>query len=290
MVEVNGTCNAGCAFCELGRRPSLDNDRLNALRDQLRGDRERGAHRLRISGGEPLLERALPKLVEDARSLGYETVLVETNAMVASLGDTAHRLSDAGVTDVLWAVGSSTAEVNDAMFGLNGAHQASLRGAKALVKRGIAVTARTPITTQNIDELSQLPRWLLDEVGQLQGWWLRPLIYGPRSEYDPKLVPDLEAMRAAIQGAARAARKVGLKLSIDDETGLPLCLFRGVNDAIAGLRRHPHRDRSQTHLKREACTGCAASSDCPGQPHQYAAIHGPFEVVPFKKPPTTQMT
>jgi len=77
----------------------------------------------------------------------------------------------------------------------------------------------------------------------------------------------------------------GLSLEIDDEVGLPLCMVREASDALAGLRRHPHRDRRDSHFKTEACEGCAASSDCPGQPRAYADLYGPYKVRPFKKPP-----
>ena len=285
MVEVNGRCNLGCAFCELKDRPALDGPRLDALLAQLTSDREAGATRLRIGGGEPTLESNLTTLISGARDLGYETIILETNGTVASLAKVAPGLADAGVTDVLWAIPSFKPERMDALTGLAGSHSAALAGARALADAGVRIIARTPLTADALIELPELASWLQAEVPGLCGWWLRPLKRSPRSNFDTGQMPTLEAMGEGIVAAAKRARSLGLPLEIDDEVGLPLCLVRKASDALAGLRRHPHRDRRESHFKSEACAGCAASSDCPGQPKVYEAIHGPFEVTPFQRAP-----
>ena len=285
MVEVNGRCNLGCAFCELKDRPALDGPRLEALLAQLKSDREAGATRLRIGGGEPTLESNLTSLNSAARDLGYEAIILETNGTVASLAKVAPGLADAGVTDVLWAMPSAQPDRMDALTGLVGSHSAALAGARALADAGVRIIARTPLTAAALIELPELASWLQAEVPGLCGWWLRPLKRSPRSNFDPAQMPTLEAMSEGIVAAAKRARSLGLPLEIDDEVGLPLCLVRKASDALAGLRRHPHRDRRESHFKSEACTGCAASSDCPGQPKVYEAIHGPFEVSPFQRAP-----
>jgi molybdenum cofactor biosynthesis enzyme MoaA len=285
MVEVNGRCNLGCAFCELKDRPALDGPRLEALVEQLRGDREAGAHRLRIGGGEPTLEANLPALVSAARDLGYETIILETNGTVASLAKVAPDLANAGVTDVLWALPSADPGRMDALTGLPGSHAAALAGARALAGAGVRIIARTPLSTTALAELTEIAEWLHAEVPGLCGWWLRPLKRSPRSNFDVGHMPSLEDMSQGIVAAAKKARTLGLPLEIDDELGLPLCLLREASDALAGLRRHPHRDRRDSHFKSDPCSGCAASSDCPGQPKSYDALHGPWEVTPFRRAP-----
>ena len=285
MVEVNGRCNVGCAFCELKDRPELDDSRLAALLAQLRADRDAGAHRLRIGGGEPTLEPRLTELVAGARDLGYETVLLETNGTVASLAEVAPRLATAGVTDVLWAIPSADPAVTDAITGLPGSHVAALAGIKALSAAGVRVIARTPLVASALPGLPAMPAWLQAEVPGLVGWWLRPLRRSPRSTFDATLIPPLAELGPALVAAARTARQLGLPLEVDDEVGLPLCLVRQASDALAGLRRHPHRDRRESHFKTEPCQGCAASSDCPGQPNVYRDLHGAWEVAPFQRAP-----
>ena len=285
MVEVNGRCNAGCRFCELSKRPPLDEARLEELKARLRADREAGAHRLRLSGGEPMLERNLTPLVAFASELGYETILLETNGSVASLGDYAARLVQAGVTDVLWAVNAPHAARNEEAFRMPGAHESSIAGARALMAAGARLIARTPMTAASLEWLADMPAWLRQELPDVAEWWLRPLVRDEGAQFSAALLPPLAEMAEVMGRVARRARLVSLPLQVDDEGGLPLCAFKGVSDALGGLRRHPHRDRRATHTKADACSGCAASSDCPGQPLSYAAEHGPFEVKPFSRVP-----
>ena len=285
MVEVNGRCNLGCAFCELKDRPALSGERLEALIAQLERDREAGAHRLRIGGGEPTLEPELVTLVRAAKEMGYEEILLETNGTVASLSQVAENLADAGVTDVLWAIPARAPEESDRITGLKGSHEAALKGAKALADAGVRVIARTPLSRGALRDLPEMASWLAEEVPGVCGWWLRPLKRSPRSGFSPDEMPRMEELGEAIVKAAKASRLAGLSLEVDDEVGLPLCLVREASDALSGLRRHPHRDRRETHFKSAACEGCAVSSDCPGQPKAYEALYGPYEVRPFKRAP-----
>ena len=285
MVEVNGRCNLGCSFCELKERPTLEGARLEALIAQLRRDREKGAHRLRIGGGEPTLEPQLTSLIQAAKAMGYEEILLETNGTVASLPNVAQGLAQAGVTDTLWAIPSSDPARMDAITGLKGSHAAALKGVSALAEAGIRVIARTPLSQPALEGLGEMAEWLQNDVPGISGWWLRPLKRSPRSAFKHDEMPRLERLSEAIVEAARTSRQRGLSLEIDDEVGLPLCLVKGASDALAGLRRHPHRDRRETHFKSEACEGCAVSSDCPGQPKAYADLYGPYQVTPFKRAP-----
>lgn len=73
-------CNATCSFCDIWERPSpyvtLDNARQN-LRDLKR----LGVRVVDFTGGEPLLHRQLPELLQEAKALGLITT-VTTNALL----------------------------------------------------------------------------------------------------------------------------------------------------------------------------------------------------------------
>jgi len=98
VVQIHPTlnCNLACAHCystsSPQRREALDADRLERFLGEARGE---GFGAVGFSGGEPLVYRPLPRLLEAARSLGLLTS-VTTNALLldeARLGAIAPHLS-----------------------------------------------------------------------------------------------------------------------------------------------------------------------------------------------------
>ena len=286
MVRLNGVCNAGCGFCELDGRRRLDAAGLRRTLDGLRTDAARGAHRLRISGGEPTLDPQLLAVVRAAAELGYDDIVLETNCtIVGARPDLASRLVDAGVTDAFWSVYAADPVASDAIYRLPGAHDASVSGARALAAAGARITARTPLPAPLLAGLAEVPAWLREIVPDCVGWRLRPLVRSDRSQLDEAWLPTLEDAARAARLAERAAREQGLPVVVEDDLGLPLCLLRDAPRLMRGLERHPTRDRSATHVRQEGCERCAVAGQCAGQPRAYVAAHGAFEVTPFERVP-----
>ncbi len=77
---VTYRCNASCSFCDIWERPSpyvtLENARQN-----LRDLKKLGVRVVDFTGGEPLLHRQLPELLQEAKQLGLITT-VTTNALL----------------------------------------------------------------------------------------------------------------------------------------------------------------------------------------------------------------
>jgi molybdenum cofactor biosynthesis enzyme MoaA len=279
-VSVNGVCNARCAFCSLpGGR--LDDARAAAARAQLAADREAGASTARFGGGEPLLEAGLGELVAHARALGYESIVLETNATVASRAGVAEALVAAGVTDVLWSLNAPSADGDDATYGLAGAHGAAVAGARAFVAAGARVVARTPLTVVTAATLDAIPAWLVANVEGIAGWWLRPLGRRGDPRFDLALLPTVDGLGAAIDRGVRAARRAGLPVRVDDTVGVPLCAFQKRPAALRVLDQR-YGQRLANHRAAPGCVDCAAASACPKTPAEYVAA-GASEptVVPY---------
>ncbi|MCK8491495.1 radical SAM protein [Spirosoma sp. RP8] len=77
---VTYRCNATCSFCDIWERPSpyvtLENARQN-----LRDLKKLGVRVVDFTGGEPLLHRQLPELLQEAKKLGLITT-VTTNGLL----------------------------------------------------------------------------------------------------------------------------------------------------------------------------------------------------------------
>jgi MoaA/NifB/PqqE/SkfB family radical SAM enzyme len=77
---VTYRCNATCSFCDIWERPSPYVTLENA-RDNLRDLKKLGVRVVDFTGGEPLLHRQLPELLQEAKQLGFITT-VTTNALL----------------------------------------------------------------------------------------------------------------------------------------------------------------------------------------------------------------
>ena len=234
-LRVNGVCNADCSFCALSGRRALSQEEYDGAVQTLGSDRDRGASELRVSGGEPLIEPRLDGLIERAAETGYERIALETNGTMASEAGRAARLSDAGLTHALWTFYGEDARVADQMFRVSGAHEAALEGAKAMIAAGIEVEARTPLATELLTTLPELPVWLQRHLPEVSVWRLRPLFQNQHPEFDRGQLPDLDRLGAAISRACREARLQDLRVILEDAAGLPLCLFRHNAHALSAL-------------------------------------------------------
>lgn len=82
-LSLTEKCNFKCTYClPNGYKPtSCASDlNFNEIKNLLTGFRELGFTKLRLTGGEPTLRRDIVEIVELAKTIGFETVALTTNA------------------------------------------------------------------------------------------------------------------------------------------------------------------------------------------------------------------
>ena len=155
-ISVTDRCNFRCTYCMpkeifsrdfkfLGRDLLLSFEEIERL---VRLSKELGVHKVRITGGEPLLRRDLEHLIASLKALGDLELTMTTNG--ALLARKAQALKDAGLDRISVSLDSLDDTVfrtmNDVDFpvakvleGINVAHEAGLGPVKvnAVVKRGV---------------------------------------------------------------------------------------------------------------------------------------------------------
>ena len=141
-----------------------------------------GVSKLRLTGGEPLLDKKLPELVAGIAALpGVDDLAMTTNAML--LAPVAQRLADAGLHRVTVSLDSLDETVFALMSGGRGDLQKVLDGIKAAEKAGIEpikinVVVQRGVNDHTIIELLQHFRGtghivrLIEfmDVGNRNGW------------------------------------------------------------------------------------------------------------------------
>jgi len=199
-ISVTDRCNFRCAYCMpaevfgrdfafLPRTEVLDFEevaRLAAIFVRL------GVHKLRITGGEPLVRRDLPVLVgylAALRSPDGEPIDLTLTTNGSALRALAGPLADAGLGRVTVSLDSLDDAVFGAMNGVDFPVSRVLDGIAAARTAGLAPIKVNTVVRRGLNEASVLPlaRWARDEgfvlrfieymdVGHSNGWRLDDVV------------------------------------------------------------------------------------------------------------------
>jgi GTP 3',8-cyclase len=166
-ISVTDKCNLRCVYCMpeeglpwLGRSEILTYEEIRDIVATMAG---MGLRRIRLTGGEPLVRRDLPRLVTLLRAVpGIEEISLSTNAVL--LRAQAGALRDAGVDRINVSLDSLRPDRIDAISRRPGSHAAIMDGLAAAEEVGF-----TPIKVnavilrgRNDDEIEDFARITLD--------------------------------------------------------------------------------------------------------------------------------
>ncbi|HEX6924452.1 MAG TPA: GTP 3',8-cyclase MoaA [Longimicrobiaceae bacterium] len=166
-ISVTDKCNLRCVYCMpeeglpwLRREDLLTFEEITEI---VREMAQMGLRRLRITGGEPLVRRDLPRLIELLREIpGIEDIALSTNAVL--LADQAAALREAGVDRINASLDSLRPERVDAIARRAGSAEkifAGLRAAEAVGFAPIKVNC-VVMRGMNDDELVDFARITLE--------------------------------------------------------------------------------------------------------------------------------
>jgi cyclic pyranopterin phosphate synthase len=199
-ISVTDRCNLRCGYCMprevFGRDFAfLDRSELLSFEEMERIARlaaGEGVRKIRLTGGEPLLRRDLPRLVEMlARIEGVEDLALTTNG--TALSAHAQALADAGLGRVtvsldaleqqaFSSMSDTRVPVARVLAGIDAAHAAGLRPVKVnmVVRRGVNDHCVTAMAEhfRGREQVLRLIEYM--DVGESNGWRLEQVV--PASE------------------------------------------------------------------------------------------------------------
>jgi GTP 3',8-cyclase len=210
-VSVTDKCNLRCVYCMpeeglpwLGRAEILSYEEIARIVEVMAG---MGLRRVRLTGGEPLVRRDLPRLVAMLRDVpGIEDIALSTNAVL--LGRLAGPLRDAGVSRVNISLDSLRPERVDAIARRPGSHAAIFEGLAAAEEVGFTPIKINAVIMRgrNEDEIEDFARITIDRPWHVRFIEVMPVgenLAVSANEYMPAL-EMLDRVRAI--GELRAVR------------------------------------------------------------------------------------
>jgi cyclic pyranopterin phosphate synthase len=170
-ISLLDQCNFRCPYCMpeakfhseyefLKRAQRLSYDEIFRV---ARAATELGVTKIRLTGGEPLLDKNISTLIERLRSLpGLEDLALTTNGML--LAPLARSLADAGLHRVTISLDSVDAKVFSAMSGGRGDLQRVLDGIVSADAAGLGPVKINTVVQKGVNEQT-----ILDLLGHFRG-------------------------------------------------------------------------------------------------------------------------
>jgi GTP 3',8-cyclase len=166
-ISVTDKCNLRCVYCMpeeglpwLRRDEILTYEEIASVVQQMAA---LGLRRVRITGGEPLVRKDLPRLIRMIRRCdGIEDVALSTNAVL--LAPLAAELREAGIDRVNVSLDSLRPQRIDAIARRPGVHDSIFRGVAAAEAAGFAPIKINVVVMRrrNLDELEEFARMTLE--------------------------------------------------------------------------------------------------------------------------------
>ncbi|WP_254432119.1 GTP 3',8-cyclase MoaA [Aquisalimonas sp. 2447] len=245
-ISVTDRCNFRCVYCMpkelfgsdypfLARRELLSFEEITRL---TRVFADLGVRKLRITGGEPLVRKDLPHLIEMLANIdGIEDITLTTNASL--LPQHAQALADAGLNrvtvsldaiddDVFKAVNDVNYPVQPVLDGIEAASRVGLNPVKVnmVVKRGMNEGQIVPMA-EYFRHTSHILRYIeFMDVGNTNGWRLDDVVTAEQIRDELDAVWPIEPLDPNYTGEVASRyryRDGGGEIGIISSVSEPFC-------------------------------------------------------------------
>jgi MoaA/NifB/PqqE/SkfB family radical SAM enzyme len=228
-----------------------------------------GHRSLAIVGGEPTVHERLFDWAADARALGFETILLQTNGRRLACSGYARGLVQAGVSCIELSLAGPRRAIHEFHTQAPGSFSQSMAGAVKARLAGLQLGVTFVITRSNFRHMTEM----VDFATRLGIQTVHLSIVRPRGaalRNFGRIVPRFELLSAHLRDALILACSRHVQIHV---SGLPHCLV-DQGPAPEWLRFvNPNAFDAR-------CTRCSCQLDCTGVDASYASRYGWHEFKP----------
>lgn len=215
-MTVHFKCNLKCAHCMIeGTMDWLQPESMDRFAQILAINRDQQRWEgLILTGSEVTLRRDLPELARRARASGFAHVRIQTHGMRMADEAYCRELVDAGIDEYFVSVTAADAQTHDAITGVPGSFDNTLRGLENLdAIEGVTTLTNTVITERSYRQLAGVVQRLahLKRLTRMDFWNYWPMRESDERQLIASNVEVLPFLREAIALARAAGRRVEVK-------------------------------------------------------------------------------
>ncbi|HLG19516.1 MAG TPA: radical SAM protein [Bdellovibrionota bacterium] len=235
-INVGYSCNERCKFCyyiqtvkDRTKEKDLPTDEV---KKRIAFIRRQGIETLEFTGGEPTIRNDLIDLVRYAKSLGFKSISMISNAVRLAQPDYAKACVEAGIDDFLISIHGSEAKSHDRVTEIPGSFDKAVQAVRHLTKYPVKVRANCVISGLNYTEA--VPTLELYRSLGLQT--ANFILFNPIVEADWRSAPELNVaysdaapyLKSAIDQYKDKIQKITVRY-------IPLCLMQGYESYVTNM-------------------------------------------------------
>lgn len=212
-IEITARCNLRCRYCYFFNNPAVEyrdlpTEEWLTFFEELGGC---GVVKVTLAGGEPFIREDLPELIEGITRNRMRFSILSNGALIDD--PIAAYLAGTGRCDyVQVSVDGSCPETHDAGRG-KGSFRKAIQGIRTLQRHGVPVSVRVTIHRQNVHDLNDTARFLLEELG-LEKFSTNAAGYlGTCRLNAPEMLLSVEDRQLAMQTLVELAQKFNGRIS-----------------------------------------------------------------------------
>jgi len=223
-LDLTTECNLWCRHCRTNANLTYRNMTFKTYTSIVDQIQVMGVNNIALSGGEPLLNNRLVKMIAYARSKGLEVHLVTNSTLItekhARVFKNLHFLHPQGKLRIVTSL-DGLEETHDNLRGCKGAFHLCLSGVKHCINQGLEVDVITTLRPDNINEIASLAD-MAENLG-CNVFKVRPIIPLGRARSNPSLSINTEMYFMALSRLVKIKYKK--KGSLVVESSDPLWLL-----------------------------------------------------------------
>lgn len=293
-------CNNNCLFClNIHKRNSIPQKTTNQVKKEMIEAKNSGTTYLELVGGEMSIRPDIIELIEFAKELGFETIMMSTNGRMYSYKKFAEEIVKAGLNSLIFSIHGHNAKLHDSLTQVPGSFEQLKKGIENVKKAGLKdIGSNTTIVKQNYKNLPEIGKLIYNLGIRNSEFIFVDPTYGAAYDDFYKFVPKISEATPYIHKCLDVGKIH--KIPHWAVRYVPLCYFTDYLNQISELKEvvifhtehlapdFENRDvekarRIVGRAKTKRCKGCKLYDKCEGIWKEYLKHYGDKEFFPVNK-------
>jgi len=298
VIITGYRCNNKCRFCIDDNKRDMPDKSTQQIAREMISAKERGTTYLELIGGETTIRPDILTLIELAKKLKFQAIVMATNGRMFSYDNFASKIVKAGLTDVIFSIHGHNARLHDSLTRAPGSFDQLKRGFNNIKKLlgSRHVGSNTTIVKQNYKDLRKIGEMIYGFGIRNSEFIFVDPTYGGAHTYFHEFVPKISDAAPYIKKCLNIFKEQD-DISHWTIRYVPLCYFQDYLSQVSELDEVKHFqtehiapdyhnydvEGSRAVVGREKpkkCENCKLYNKCEGIWKEYLKHYGGKELKP----------